>query len=505
MGHDCSWIRNFSVWLPFGTYFICMNFSPPALTKAELNAPEDIITCAITRHGPLPHYSDTFWAHHGRETCIDMGHMGVAMMTTMFTVGGFVASILAGSSYVSANVGRRSMCMLSSSMYVVGSALIMWANSLLAICIGRFIAGLGAGSSLVMGPLLISELTPPNHRGLLGSLVQLAVAIGILSAQLVSYVFANNQQWRLIFFVATIMGLVQFVALFTTHESPKWMVMNTGDVHGATSILHDLRSTRLRAQRELKHYRRLSKVVDDEEATTEQSPLVASREPTTSESGSSQVANAEEPTEPVHATPFEFMTSLEYWPQFRAVALLLTGQQLCGMNGITFYGVSFLSPIFKDPLMIACSISLCNVICAIAVSPVVDRWGRKPLVLLSVVTMSICAFAIAIGMQFQIEAVVAIACFGFVAGYSAGMAPIPFLMISELAHHESVGAAQAVGGALNWLANISLAYFFPLVEAKLGGCIFYGFSAISAGYAISIALYVPETHGKSHEEVWDSI
>lgn len=473
-----------------------------SLTKAELNAPEQIIACKVNRNGPLPHYSDTFWAHHGRNTCIDMAEMGIALMTTLFTGGGFIASVLAGSAFISANFGRRSMCIASSSMYVIGSVVIMWANSLAAICIGRFIAGLGAGSSLVMAPLLVSELAPQNHRGLMGSLVQLAVAVGILTAQLVSYMFANNQQWRLIFVVAAAMGLLQFLALFTTHESPKWLVINTGDVGEATSILHELRSTRLRANREIKHYRRLSKVVDDEEqgpetsnATSEQSPLINNDISTNSPS-------AESDSEPVHTTPIQFMTASECRREFRAVALLLTGQQLCGMNAITFYGVSFLSPIFSDPLMIACSISLCNVVCAVAVSPVVDRWGRKPLVLLSVSAMCFSAFLIALGMQFHIETLVALACFGFVAGYAVGMAPIPFLMIPELAHHESVGAAQAVGGALNWLANILLAYFFPLIKARIGGSIFYCFSAISAAYVFLIAAYVPETHNKSYEQVW---
>lgn len=483
------------------------------LTQAELNAPESVITCAVKRHGPLPHYADSFWAHHGREKCIEMDEMGVAMMTTMFTVGGFVASVLAGSSLLTAKVGRRTMCMLSSLLYVVGSATIMWANTLTAICGGRFIAGLGAGSALVLGPLLISELTPQNHRGLLGSLVQLAVAVGILTAQLVSYFYANNQQWRMIFLAATAMGLIQFVALFTTHESAKWMVINTGDVHGATSILRDLRTTRLRAQREIKHYRRLSKVVDDAPGDAEsQSPDAqasnsqASQSELWKQSSSEQsplLGNDEDSAEPAHANPIQFITSSQYWPEFRAVAILLTGQQLCGMNGITFYGVSFLSPIFKDPLMVAVSISLCNVVCAIAVSPVVDRWGRRPLVLLSVAVMCVSAFLIALGMLLHIEAMVAIACFSFVAGYSVGMSPIPFLMISELAHHESAGAAQAVGGALNWLANISLAYFFPLIEAQVGGAIFYGFSAIGAFYLIMVALYVPETHLKSHDEIWD--
>ena len=93
------------------------------------------------------------------------------------------------------------------------------------INLGRLLNGFGAGSSLIVSPILINELAPLNHRGLLGSLMQSAVSIGIFIAQIVSYLYSNDQQWRLIFLVAGLIGFVQFVGLLTVPESPKWLTM----------------------------------------------------------------------------------------------------------------------------------------------------------------------------------------------------------------------------------------------------------------------------------------
>ena len=87
------------------------------------------------------------------------------------------------------------------------------------INLGRLLNGFGAGSSLIVSPILINELAPLNHRGLLGSLMQSAVSIGIFIAQIVSYLYSNDQQWRLIFLVAGLIGFVQFVGLLTVPES----------------------------------------------------------------------------------------------------------------------------------------------------------------------------------------------------------------------------------------------------------------------------------------------
>ena len=121
----------------------------------------------------------------------------------------------------------------------------------------------------------------------------------------------------------------------------------------------------------------------------------------------------------------------KYRKQLIAVVLIMTGQQLVGINAITYYGVKILNELFSGSntgnlvLMLNCVFSGMNVAASIAVAPLIDRWGRKPLLMTSITMCAICTSILAIGIPNRYDIAVVTACIGFVTGWALGLGPLP--------------------------------------------------------------------------------
>ncbi|ODV78945.1 hexose transporter of the major facilitator superfamily [Suhomyces tanzawaensis NRRL Y-17324] len=470
--------------LAWATLTICLSTFQFGYHLSELNAPSDYMGCS---------------GSHALTACVDIPDNLIATITAMYTVGGFLVSLVLGFTSMSRCFGRKWLCQASAAAYFAGSFMMARSHLSTGLNLGRFVCGVAAGASLIMSPILVNELTPINHRGLLGSLLQVAIAAGIFTGQAVSLVW-HQDQWRCVFYFALFLGLLQFAMLFTVTESPKWIIINEGDVQHATGILGRLRSDKETVFHEINHWRGLESRL----GSGDLQPLLPKSEtilanslqlaPKKSRRGSFQESS-------VSATEFMFG---KYSHQAIAVFILMTSQQLVGINAIVFYGVRILSTLFTtNTLLLSCSILLVNVVSAIGTSQFVDRVGRRPLMLFSAVTSGVFSVLIAFGLVRQMPYLIVGACYGFVICYSVGIGPIPYLMVSELASHEVVSTAQAIGTSANWGANILIAYLVPVLQDAIGGAIFYIFAAICGLYVLAVWYCVPETRGvTSHHEAW---
>lgn len=495
--------------LAWATAISCLSTLQFGFHLAVLNAPLLVLSCKKHILGPSSDYLDTLWSHYGRTQCIPMHLSNIALLNTMFTVGGLFSSMVAGSHTVSAAHGRCRIQKLCAVCYLVGSVLFAGANSVWAMYLARFFSGMGAGASMVVAPILISELTPFNHRGLMGLLLQFGVAIGIFVAQAIAFPWSNDQQWRQLFVFGGILAFAQFALLFTTVESPKWLVMHRGDVSSATQILHTLRSDVLAMRFEINHWRRLSNNTAKDKCVDKalETSALLDASPEDDFHPLSTTMSRRGSIDPSTLTVSEYLSMVRYRKELVAIVVIMTAQQLCGMNAITFYGVSVLSnivPSGTNVLYLTCLLAVCNAVSSLLVSPFIDRWGRKPLLLVSVSLQGICAIFISLGLIRGSDYMAAIACFGFIIGFSVGLALIPFLMVSEFASHETIGKAQAMGTMWNWLANIAIAYLFPLMRDWFGDSVFFVFFGISVVYFGAIWARVPETRGKlDYRDIWD--
>jgi MFS family permease len=132
---------------------------------------------------------------------------------------------------------------LTTVFFTIGPAFEALSPNIGIMSFGRFISGLGAGGSVVVVPLYISEIAPPAERGFFGALTQVMVNVGIFTTQLLGYFLSFGQMWRLVLGLGGAIGLAQAIGLLASVESPSWMA-NNGRAREAETVLQHIRGHR---------------------------------------------------------------------------------------------------------------------------------------------------------------------------------------------------------------------------------------------------------------------
>ncbi|RLV87157.1 putative metabolite transport protein [Meyerozyma sp. JA9] len=463
---------------------ICLGSFQFGYHMAELNSPESILSCAVSKPGRIP-YEQSWFGSRGFSRCIPLTTSQVGMVTSIFGIGGLVGSLYIGS--ISDKFGRKRASLVHCLLYLIGSTLNGTANGYWTIVFGRFIAGLGAGAALVITSIFINEIAPTNYKGAMGAMNQASVNLGILFTQLLALAWCDNNQWRKLLLMGSVVGLVDFFAvLFIIDESPMWLATN-GHTNEAFTIIHKLRGgDYTSARNEVKSWRLSGANGDDEEAV----PLT--------ESENSQESQAQVPLK-------KYLTSREYNNSKVVGTGVLVLQQFCGINSIIFYGVSVLVSIFPNyAIMINCLISVVNVVVTFAAAPLVDRLGRKPLLLTSVSVMAVSTILMGFGIIGTNSVLSIVGTFAYITFFALGLGPIPFLIVSEVTQPTAKASAQSWGMTMNWLATFVVGFLFPLLKNSwIGGGVYFIFTFMCVVAFLFVKKYVPETKGtSSYDEVW---
>jgi MFS family permease len=200
--------------------------------KAELNAPEAVLTCKKKSLLGPDAVSSTL------PQCIPMTLAQLGLVSSIFTLGGLIGALVAAP--ISGTRGRLYTMKLTAIFFVLGPLFEALAPSITVISIGRFLSGIGAGASIVVVPIYVSEIAPPAERGFFGSFTQVMINGGIFTAQLLGYFYSYDQMWRLVLGAGGAIGIVLGVGLFGAAESPKWLA-STGKVKLGSEILQRIR------------------------------------------------------------------------------------------------------------------------------------------------------------------------------------------------------------------------------------------------------------------------
>ena len=426
-----------------------------------------------------------------------MNEAEFAAISSMFVVGGFIGAIFAGP--VSTSYGRLLAMRITSVFFVLGSSLETLAGTVPIMSAGRFLAGVGAGASTVIVPLYISEIAPPNERGLFGTMTQVTINSGILITQTMGYFLSKGSLWRIILAVGAGIGLSQAMGLFFVPESPAWLAAHK-DPARAARTLQRIRGKGQSIAEETEDWD-IPKAGQEEERLLLDPESISRRDSITSKVSQKSIS---------HAGFFQVVRDPLYQPAIIAVIGIMFAQQFCGINSIMMYSVSLLTgllPISSSLLTIL--ISLVNLITTIACAPLPDKIGRKACLLLSISGMGTMSLCLALSLRWEIKVLSALSVVLFVAFFATGLGPVPFMMASELVGQEAVGATQSWCLAANYVATFVVAQFFPIVNTalnkSLGGTgwvyfLFAGFAALSFGF---VSWKVPETKGmRDADEVW---
>ncbi|CAN3374605.1 hypothetical protein DIURU_000003 [Diutina rugosa] len=451
---------------------ICLGSLQFGYHMAELNSPEQILSCQRSEPVPGLPYKDTWFGSHGYARCLDMSTEQVGMATSIFSIGGLLGSIYVGS--LADKVGRWRVSVGQTLIYLLGSLVAGLANTYYQLLAGRLLSGIAAGSALVITAIYINEIAPTSAKGLLGSMNQVSINVGILLTQSLALIWCNNNQWRLLLLMGCVVaGVNCLLILAYIPESPVWLEANNRGPEAMT-VLHRIRGG------------------DYESIRTEVS------------SWRSQDDNLLGGASNQKTVGIRDYLRL---PQYRNSRVVATGilvlQQFDGINSIIFYGVGVLTSIFSNAIAINCVIALVNVIVTFGAAQWVDKLGRKPLLLLSVSMLGVASAIMAFGIMWSSAILSVVGMFTYIAFFAVGLGPIPFLLVGEVTQPQAKATAQSWGTSMNWVATFIVGYSFPLLMKAMGGAVYFIFVGMCAFSYWFIKTKVPETKGKkSYEEVW---
>jgi SP family galactose:H+ symporter-like MFS transporter len=379
-------------------------------------------------------------------------------------IGAIVGGILAD------RFGRRRMIILAGIIFTfsaIGTALAPNVSTLVA---GRIIVGIAIGIASFISPMYMSEISPKRVRGSLVSLNQLAVTIGIVVAYLVDYALSAIQGWRYMFGLAAIPSTILVIAMWRMPASPRWL-MTHDRVDKARAVLEHIRGTK--------------------DITSEMQEI--------QDSLAKQKGGLED----------------LFHPTLRMALIVGVGlaifQQITGINTVIYYAptifefAGFRTAGFS--ILATAGVGLVNVGFTVLAIRLMDRVGRRPLLLIGVAGQ-IIGLGI-LGLAFQLHqlaafigyiAIISLAI--YVGAFAIGLGPVFWLMISEIYPLRVRGTAMSIATFANWGLNLLVALTFLTLVGTLGRpATFWLYAVIGIAAWIFIFRLVPETKGQSLEEI----
>jgi sugar porter (SP) family MFS transporter len=382
-------------------------------------------------------------------------------------VGAVIGAIIGGR--LSDRFGRRNVLIQVALLFIIGAIGTALAPTPTWLAVGRVVVGVAIGVASFTAPLYISEVSPARVRGKLVSLNQLMITIGIVVSYLADYGFSGAREWRWMFGVATVPALILAVGLIFVPESPRWL-MSRGLVEQARTILSRIRESNVDAE--------ISEIA-----------LSLNKQ----EGGLREIFSA------------------AVRPALVVGIGLAVFQQFTGINTVIYYAPTiFQFAGFKSAsaaILATAGIGAVNVLLTIVALRLLDRAGRRPLLLYGlvgmIISLGVLGFAFLSGSLSSTVAWVAVISVAvYVACFAIGLGPVFWLMIAEIYPLRVRGQAMAVATVANWGANLLVALTFLSLLHSLGRpWTFWLYGIIGIIAWVFVYTLVPETKGRTLEQL----
>lgn len=368
--------------------------------------------------------------------------------------------------------GRRAMLIFTAIVFIAGALICAMSADVTMLIVGRAIVGLGIGFASSTVPLYISEVSPAGARGWQVSLFQFAITVGILAAYLVDYAFAGSGNWRWMLGLAVVPGAALGLGMLALPESPRWNAQR-GNVQKARSVLVKVRGT--------------------EDVDAEMREIEATL-----------------------TQAHEHGRLSDLWlPEVRPAMAIGIGlaifQQVTGINTVIYYAPKIIQSAgissASGAILATAGIGLVNVVMTVVSMWLIDRVGRRPLLLTGIagmiVSLGVLGYAFyspVHGHSFATVAVVTLMC--YVAMFAISLGPIFWLLIAEIYPLKIRGSAEGVAAGTNWAANFVVSLTFLTLAEMIGASwTFWLYAALAVAAWIFSFVLVPETKGRTLEEI----
>ncbi len=409
------------------------------------------------------------------ETRFELSPAMVGWAASSAIWGCVLGAMFAG--YLSDAIGRKKVLIITAVLFFISSLGAAIPTTLTQFVIARFIGGVGIGAASMLSPLYISEIAPAKIRGTLVSLYQLAIVIGINLIYFVNFRIAAQGDtawnvdtgWRYMIGSGMIPALLFLVLLFLVPESPRWLIKKNRDAEALDT---------------------LQKVNGTSEAKVLANEI---RSALTHESG----------------TIGELFGSGLRIALVVGVVLALFSQ-ITGINAIIYFAPEIFKSIGfgeESAFLQTFIIGIINTLFTFVAIWLIDRAGRKTLLLWGVSGMIICLLGAAICFQFSITGGpwLLIFIFGFIACFASSLGPIPWVIMSEIFPTKTRGLAMSFCTIVLWIGVIFITQFTPMLLQSAGGAATFGIFTINSIFLLAFIWYrIPETKQKTLEEIEQS-
>jgi SP family sugar:H+ symporter-like MFS transporter len=428
----------------------------------------------------------------GLESAFDLGKLGIGINVGAILVGSAIGAFGAGR--LADRIGRRGVMILSAVLFLVSALLAGAASSSLLFIIARIIGGLGVGAASVISPVYISEVTPANIRGRLSSVQQVMIITGLTGAFVANFALARyagsstNElwlgfpAWRWMFWLQAIPAAIYGLALLIIPESPRYLVARNreAEAHAVLTRLlgkaeADRKVVEIRESLAADHHRpKLSDLIDKSSGRIR--PIV--------------------------------------WTGIG----LAVFQQFVGINVVFYYGAALWEAVgFSEDYALQTNIlsGTLSIAACLATILLVDRIGRKPLLLIGsagmAVSLAVVAYAFStavtgadggVSLPGNNGVIALVAANLYVIFFNLSWGPIMWVMLGEMFPNQIRGSGLAVAGFAQWIANAMISVSFPALAVSPGLAVTYvGYALFAAISFFFVRKMVVETRGRELEDM----
>lgn len=394
------------------------------------------------------------------------------LVVSSLLVAAAVGAVVSGP--ISQRLGRRNLIIVAALIFTLGSLGAAFAPTVGVLILSRAVLGIAVGLVSVAVPLYLSEMAPTEIRGTIGALNQFMITVGILAAYITSAALASAEAWRWMLGLAVVPSFVLLLGMLFMPETPRWLILK-GREREARNVLLQSRSSE-EAEQEIQDI----KEVERAEGRRGLGELLAP------------------------------------WVRPAIIAAVGLGvlQQITGANAIIFWLPTTLTEMGFEAagaIYLNVFIGIVNIICTTIALLIIDRVGRKPMLLAGMAGMGL-SFAI-LGSSLMLlpdptsptdPAAIITVVFAatHVASFALTWGPVIWVAMPETLPLGIRGSAMAIAVFLHWIANFTVSQTFPSLSESLGtGTTFVGYAVVSALAFVFVWARVTETKGRSLEQI----
>ncbi|WP_160148917.1 sugar porter family MFS transporter [Amycolatopsis alkalitolerans] len=393
------------------------------------------------------------------------------VVSSSLSVGAAVGAVTSGA--LAQPWGRKRLIFIAGLVFGTGIAVCSLAVSVPMFVAGRVVIGAGIGIVAVSVPIYLAEIAPARIRGRIGALTQLMIACGILLSYLVGYALSPLHAWRLMIAVALVPAVVLVAGIWVLPESPRWLL------------------ARGRAEEARAGLSRQVGAAEVDQVLAEMRETLARAKPS---------------------------WRMAFRPGVRRVVLVGVGlsvfTQLLGINTVVYFAPTILKKIgFTDQasLLNTIGFGIVSIIFTVIAVRVIDRWGRRPLLIVGALVMGASMTGMAvlswtIGLTVGLSGLLALACLTvFKAMFSLTWGTASRVVVAEILPLSVRGSALGFAEILNFAAIFLLSLVFPILLAAGSGTAFIVFGVMGLISCVFVATLVPETKGRTLEQIESTI